>query len=51
MGDTKEQATRLDGRPRQILVPLFPRDGTVGDHQSLGRPRLASKGRESQLYR
>lgn len=27
MGDTKEQATRLDGRPRQILVPLFPRDG------------------------
>lgn len=45
--DTKEQAMMLDGRPRQILV--LSRDGTVGDHQSLGRPCLATKGRESQL--
>lgn len=47
VGDTKEQAPMLDERSRQILV--LSRDGTVGDHQSLGRPCLATKGRESQL--
>lgn len=38
VGDTKEQAPMLDERSRQILV--LSRDGTVGDHQSLGRPCL-----------
>lgn len=47
---TKEQATRLAGRPRQIFVTcVFSKDGIVSDHQSLGRPYLATKRRESQL--